>query len=191
MRCPVCGLENDETRSFCARCAEELIPGAAAELEPPRARGPAPPASWRQGGRARGPREALASWRRAVRAAQVRPRSRLGPRFRHALLVIAAGFPGLAHLILGEWCLGVLLLGGVAVVAFTGPRGAYSPGAALATALLFGLIFVSLLDIVRFEPASRRRSAVTGWDVVIALALALPAYGLMAALLNALVLRLY
>ena len=98
---------------------------------------------------------------------------------------------GLPPEILGEWCLGVLLLGGVAVVAFTGPRGAYSPGAALATALLFGLIFVSLLDIVRFEPASRRRSAVTGWDVVIALALALPAYGLMAALLNALVLRLY
>ena len=38
MRCPACSHQNEEGQSFCVKCAAELLPGAAHDFEPPRAR---------------------------------------------------------------------------------------------------------------------------------------------------------
>jgi signal peptidase I len=107
MRCRVCGRDNEAERLFCAACATELVPGAAGDVEPPRARE-------RRG------RQLCALSQRLQRAwndlgyswQRVRPgwKDSIAGAKRSALAV-AAVVPGLGHLLLGRQRQGRIMLG--------------------------------------------------------------------------------
>lgn len=187
MRCPACGLENEGGRSFCVACAGELVPGAAALVEPPRAR---ERTARRLRGAAGAPRlfwERLrAAWGDTVDAfrAVVPGRAGLARALLHLLFIAAAVVPGLAHLLLREWARGILLMGGFGAAAAMALLMMGDPLVLLPSAALFGLIFLSLLDMVCLDPATRERRFPGTFEIVIAAVLTLPVYGMIAALLN-------
>jgi len=179
MRCPACGLENDDARPFCARCAEELIPGSAAALEPPRARD-------RGRRRLRRAEQTLAeSTQRALalgRAVRIyRPRCFID--LRRSALITVAVVPGLAHLLLGRRIAGLALLAVFVFAALTWLAFVGTPLGALMGLTAFVIVFGSVLDVARLDRANHRTATNLGY-ALLALALTLGAYSLCLALLN-------
>ncbi|MBN1459511.1 MAG: hypothetical protein JXA57_08235 [Armatimonadetes bacterium] len=171
--CPRCGAANPAHKLFCSRCAAELVAGAAAEVEPPRARGRGGRYLSSIAGRLHRTRDDSCH-----RLCQVAPGCAELIRFaRQALLIVASLLPGFAHLLLGHCRVGLGLLGafvlaGAVWFAFI---GTFAGGIGAFCAL--SLIGSSVLDILRTDPTGQRRYAsVCGRDVIMAAAIVGAAY---------------
>jgi len=173
MQCPECGWNNEADRLFCARCASELVPGAAAQTEPPRARE-------RSVRRLRKARAAAGRWQRhlrsVLRTSAAAVRKGCADALVGAALVSASIVPGLAHTIVGERRLGVCLL---STFAATIAAGMYWLGTQIESIARFAagcLVFASVLDIARVNPHTRQRQAARASHFLLALALSLSCY---------------
>jgi signal peptidase I len=168
MRCPACRTENDEGRPFCSACARELIPGAAAEIEPPRASGRLSRRLYRAGG--------LVT-RAAFAFTRVWPESRVGA-------LVAAVLPGGGHLLLGYRRIGYSLNAAFVVVLAV---GLWFFGTSLGdgmAVLALGLVFTSVFDVARMDRATRRRRAASLSHVLLAVAITLGSYAAVMSLLS-------
>jgi signal peptidase I len=174
MRCPSCGLDNPAENSFCASCAKELTPGAAAQFEPPRAKDR----------NRRRMREAIAVTEQGLQAARVFSgevllasrfdRSTFTALFRQGLVLLFASLlPGLGHLLLGEYLLGLgFLLGfGFFLACWQGFINLLPYSLALGFALT--VMGLSLLDILRHDPYTGARRPLRPSQLWLTLALVL------------------
>jgi len=166
MRCSICGRDNDASRLFCSECAAELTPGAAREVEPPRARNRR--GRWLQSQNQRLTRtwedlgyslqRARPDWQGLIGAAK------------RAALIVASAVPGLGHLLLGRQRAGLIFLG-----AFLLPAVCWLAfiGTAFAGLMVFGMAsvaFTSVVDCVRVTydgPRARPRLSHVFWGIAV------------------------
>jgi hypothetical protein len=178
MRCPACGLENADDRFFCTACSRELFPGAGAAVNPPRAKERnarrVTAAKTTAGDAWRGFKDFFLSVWLTLKPIPGRI-LRLLPR---GLLVLAALLPGLGHLLLGERRLAARLFISFICSLFFWLYfiGTFSAGLMLIGAL--SLIGYSLVEVLRFQPRTRKRGPLLLSQIMLALALV---FGLLAA----------
>ena len=167
-RCPQCGTENEAHQLFCSRCAAELVPGAAGEVEPPRARGRTTRRLARVGS---GLHQRWDNF--FYRLSRLAPgATEMIRSARQALLVMASLLPGLGHLLVGHRREGIWLSAFFLVAAgvWFGLIGTLTGGIAAFCAL--SLTGSSVLDILRMDPEGRgRRLPVRGRHVLMAVAI--------------------
>lgn len=179
MRCPVCRQENESGRLFCAACAHELTPGAAAQVDPPRARGR----------RARQLTEvglaACRAWDRVVGRlrALIPSWDQLARSAKRAGVILAALLPGLGHLLTGHRSRGWRF--SVAFVAILPGLFFFGTGLGSLTILaILLLMLASVIDVSRTEAATGEREEVNWGHILLALAMVLGFYAAILSVFN-------
>jgi len=181
MRCPTCGANNDAERLFCVSCAAELVRGAGAAVEPPRARD-------RRTRQVRAVSTGFAqAWDRALFTLERNRPHRAGSvrALRRLLIVLASLVPGLAHLLLGHRRMGLGLLAGFSAAALIWFALMGTPVATLMATVAVSLLLTSVLDGLRLDPATGERGRVDLAQVMLAVAIVGGCYTLGAVLLAA------
>jgi signal peptidase I len=180
MRCPSCGEENKPDRPFCAVCAAELIRGAAAEIQPPRAA----QSNARRMKRAKG---ALRSaWSHSTETiTQVTPsREQVFPPLKQALFALLALAPGLAHLLRGMQRTGIRLMAGFAAAFLVNQLLIGSVVGDLAGLACYGIMGASFLDFVRLDVRTKQRNPIAPSQIFLTLAAVLGMMALIPAVLG-------
>ena len=166
MRCGVCGRDNDASWLFCSECAAELTPGAAREVEPPRARDRR--GRWLQSQNQRLTRtwedlgysleRARPDWQGLIGAAK------------RAALVVSSAVPGLGHLLLGRQRAGFIFLGAFLLLAACWLTFVGTAFAGLMVFAIASVAFTSVVECVRLTydgPRARPRLSHVFWGIAV------------------------